>query len=181
MNPLPNTFTTKLNRSIIIREAISKDCKKLLALKLQYLKETNSIPLFDYEYTNSIAEEETLIKKYQKERNSTLLVAENNGQIIGNIDLTGSWRKKMQHTAVIGMGIHTDWQNQGVGTLFLQNVIDWAIENQILKNLWLEVYSTNTAGIELYKKIGFQESGRIPGFFHENETYIDKITMFINV
>ncbi|MDY8137154.1 GNAT family N-acetyltransferase [Aquimarina sp. 2201CG5-10] len=181
MDFISKTYQTKSNKPITVREAIPEDATQLLKLKHQYLKDTNTIPLFDYEYSNTIKEECELIKNYHKQQNSILLVAEYKGIIVGNIDLTGSWRKKMQHTAVIGMGIHTQWQNQGLGTLLIQNVMDWSKTNDLLKTIWLEVYETNNAGRTLYKKSGFKEVGRIKNFFHEKQKYIDKIIMSIEV
>ncbi|WP_160114138.1 GNAT family N-acetyltransferase [Aquimarina sp. AU119] len=181
MNFIPQTYQTKSGKSILIREATPEDAQKLLELKLQYLKETDTIPLFDYEYTNTIEEEGALIQRLKKNPNCLLLIAENNGNIIGNIDLTGSWRKKMEHTAMIGMGIHTAWQNQGIGTLLIQNVLTWSTQNTLLKLLWLEVYATNLPGIRLYKKMGFKESGFIENFFLEEEKYVDKVTMIVNL
>lgn len=177
MSLLQKSYAIKSGIPLVIREAIAKDAEKLLALKMEYLKETDTIPLFDYEYNNTIEQEAELIEKLQKQPNCLLLVAESNGNLIGNIDVTGSWRKKMQHTAMIGMGIHTKWQNQGIGTLLIQNSIQWSKENLLLKNLWLEVYATNIAGIALYKKVGFNSSGILQNFFLEKGTYIDKIIM----
>ncbi|PKV48977.1 RimJ/RimL family protein N-acetyltransferase [Aquimarina sp. MAR_2010_214] len=181
MNFISKTYHTKSGKSLLVREATPADAKQLLALKLEYLKDTNTIPLFDYEYSNTVKEEGELIQNLHEQANSLLLVAESDGDIIGNIDLTGSWRKKMQHTAMIGMGIHTQCQNQGIGTLLIQNVLEWSKENELLKVLWLEVYATNIAGISLYKKMGFIPSGSIQGFFLEKEEYIDKITMATKV
>ena len=173
----PQTFHIKSGQSILIRVANTDDGEKLRNLKLQYLKDTDTIPLFDYEYPNTIKEEETLIQNYKDQPNSLLLVAEYQGSLVGNIDLTGSWRKKMFHTAVIGMGIHPEWQNQGIGTLLIQSILEWSKTNNLLKTLWLEVYATNNSGIALYNKVGFQESGRIKNFFFENNKYLDKIIM----
>ena len=181
MSFFPKTYIAKNGESITIRQAISDDAKRLLELKLEYLKDTQTLPLFEHEYPNDIDQERDMIERYQSENNSIILLAVSEDAIIGNIDLTGSWRKKMQHTGVIGMGIHSQWQNQGVGTLLLQNILDWAQESQILKTIWLEVYATNSSGIALYEKVGFRESGRIDNFFLENEKYIDKITMVYNL
>ncbi|WP_062057231.1 GNAT family N-acetyltransferase [Aquimarina longa] len=177
MEYTPSTHQTKSGHTLIIREATPEDAEQLVALKLQYLKNTDTIPLFDYEYPNTVEDETNLIIKMHQQTNCLLLVAENNGNLVGNIDLTGSWRKKMQHTAMVGMGIHTEWQHQGIGTLLLQNVLAWTKWTQIIKTIWLEVYETNITGIALYKKMGFIPSGCIHNFFLEKEKYIDKITM----
>ncbi len=181
MSFLPQTYQSKSRQSILIREAIAEDANQLLHLKLEYIKNTKTLPLFDYEYPNDENQEKELIKRYQHQDNSLLLVAENNGVLIGNIDLTGSCRKKTQHSAVLGMGIHTQWQNLGIGTFLIQNVVDWAKQNAFLRIIWLEVYATNIAGRALYRKMGFQESGKIENFFIEKDKFIDKITMTTRV
>lgn len=177
MSFFPKTYTAKNGQPITIRQAVSDDAEGLLKLKLEYLKDTETLPLFENEYPNDIDQERDMIERYQSENNSMLLLAVSEDSIKGNVDLTGSWRKKMQHTAVIGMGIHSQWQNQGIGTLLLQNVLNWAEENQILKTIWLEVYASNTLGIALYKKMKFKKSGTIPNFFIEKEVFVDKIIM----
>ncbi len=181
MSFFPKTYIAKNGQTILIRQAVSDDAKGLLELKLEYIKDTQTLPLFEHEYLNDIDEERDMIERYQSENNSIILLAVSQDVIIGNIDLTGSWRKKMQHTGVIGMGIHSQWQNQGVGTLLLQNILDWSKESQILKTIWLEVYASNSSGIALYKKLGFKKCGILPNFFLEKEKYIDKIIMSANI
>ncbi|WP_378180421.1 GNAT family N-acetyltransferase [Aquimarina sp. SS2-1] len=181
MSFFPKTYTSKNNRSVTIRQALFADADQLLNLKLAYLKNTESLPLFADEYPNDVCQERDMIERYQSEKNSIILVAISENAMIGNIDLTGSWRKKMQHTAVIGMGVDLKWQNQGIGTFLLQSAVDWAQKNKILKTIWLEVYANNNPGIELYKKLKFKQSGVVPNFFKEKGTYIDKIMMYREV
>lgn len=107
--------------------------------------------------------------------------AEYDNQIIGNIDLTGSKRKIMKHTAVIGMGLLKEWRNIGVGTLIHQLVVEWAKQNKILGLIWLQVYTENESTLKVYKNIGFEENGLIKGFFKQNNTYFDNLTMSLNV
>ena len=62
-----------------------------------------------------------LIKAYRESENSIFLIAEFDGELIGNIDLTGSKRFKMHHTGMIGMGIKEEWRNQGLGKILIQS------------------------------------------------------------
>jgi ribosomal protein S18 acetylase RimI-like enzyme len=103
-------------------------------------------------------------------------VAEHGNNLIGNIDLTGSQRKKLYHTGMIGMGISYEWQNRKIGSMLMESVLKWAQEASPLSIIWLEVYSTNTPGIRLYEKCGFEQCGHMKNFFME-ENPADKITM----
>jgi len=160
-------------KDIIIRPARESDALNLLLLKKGYIKGTTSIPLFADEYKNTAEDEAALIERYINEDNSILLVAEHDGQLIGNLDLTGNQRKKLYHTGMIGMGIANEWQNKGVGRLLMKKALQWAEEASPLTIIWLEVYSTNGGGIRLYEKHGFESCGLIKNFFMD----ADKITM----
>src|SRR5690606_932696 len=157
---------------ITIRTGSRQDAQKLIALKKSYITGTTSIPLYEDEYRNTIVEEAEWIDRYNNQDNSLLLLAEYNGEVIGNIDLTGNQRRKLYHTGMIGMGIHNDWQNKKIGSLLMETTIEWA-KTSLLQIVWLEVYASNTAGIKLYEKFGFERCGLIKNFFREGKT-IDK-------
>lgn len=148
------------------------DAEKLLNCIKSYIPQSDYIPKLDYEIKLSIEQEIEWINSFLMNDNSLLLVAEYDNQIIGNIDLTGSQREIMQHTAVIGMGMLLEWRNTGLGSVLLDTAIEWAKQNEILELLWLQVYTENTAGLKLYKKMGFVENGIIKSFFkHGDQDY----------
>lgn len=173
-------LTTKSGKKILIRLPNISEAQQLLDLKLSYIKGSVSIPMYPDEYLDLEGEKE-LISNYEQSKNGILLVAEWNGELIGNIDLTGGTRRKMFHTGMIGMGNKSEWRNQGVGGHLLKSVLDWAKESSELKTIWLEVYATNEPGIALYEKMGFIKCGEIPEFFKENGGYVSKITMYQNL
>ena len=172
---IKSDYNTDDGYEIIVRTANEADAENLLALKLGYIKGSLSIPMFEDEYKNTPQQEAKLIKRYLNEENSLLLVAEHNNELIGNLDITGNQRRKLFHTGMIGMGIANAWQNRKIGSMLMQEALNIA-RTTPLQILWLEVYSTNTAGIRLYEKYGFEECGRMNNFFREENT-ADKITM----
>ncbi|MFP9098010.1 GNAT family N-acetyltransferase [Flavobacterium sp. RHBU_24] len=163
-------------QGIVIREAKAIDAEALIALKKSYIRGTTTIPLYEDEYTNTIADESALIARFQASPNSVLLVAEHDGRLIGNLDITGSPRRKLAHTAMLGMGVATHWQNKKVGSLLMEAAVKWALNGTPLKLIWLELYSINYAGRRLYEKFGFSECGTVKDFFQE-EVVCDKISM----
>ncbi len=172
-----STHKSKNGLDILIRPALVSDASALLKLKLGYLRNTTTIPLFVDEYKNTTQDEETFISKIIKEQNSHLLVAEHKGELIGNIDINGNQRRKLFHTAMLGMGISYKWHGLGIGTILMKEAMKSVQINKHLKIIWLEVYDTNLAGKRLYVKSGFKECGRIKGFFEEGEKSIDNIKM----
>lgn len=176
MSIINQTYKLKNGLIVNIREAGTADAEALLKLKKGYIKNTTSIPLYEHEYRNTVDDEAALINRYKQQKNSLLLVAEHNNELIGNIDLTGNQREKIFHTATIGMGIANSWQNLGVGSCLMDALLKVVVNSLSVNIIWLEVYSTNISGIKLYQKFGFEECGTIKNFFKE-EHIADKITM----
>ena len=174
-------YSLKSGEQVTIRVPELSDTQAVLDLKRNYIKNTSTLPFTLEEYPNDLEKESALIESYEKSENSIFLIAEINGEFIGNIDLTGSKRSKMNHTGMIGMGINEQWRNQGLGSILIQSVINWAKTKSAIQIIWLDVYATNEIGYSLYKKMGFQVSGIIKGFFREGDTYIDKIQMYQHI
>jgi RimJ/RimL family protein N-acetyltransferase len=163
-------------KTITVRIATEADAENLLNLKKSYIKGSSTIPLQEHEYTNSIKEEAALIERYNRLKNSLLVVAECDGRLIGNLDLTGNQREKLFHTAMLGMGIAYNWQNRKIGRLLMENALRWAADDSPLEIIWLEVYASNLPGRKLYENSGFEECGVIKNFFRD-VVIADKITM----
>ncbi|MFA8436608.1 MAG: N-acetyltransferase family protein [Marinifilaceae bacterium] len=177
MKSKPTIHTTKSGNEILVREAVTSDAVSLIACIKSYLK-SNLIPLTGNEFNPSIEEQSKWIENFLTNRNDLLLVAEYKGQVIGNIDLTAGKRRMLKHTGHLGMGIHEDWQNQGVGTILVEKLMEWIDNYSELELLWLQVFGTNQKGIRLYKKFGFAEEGRQPGFIKNSDgKYIDNVIM----
>lgn len=155
----PTSHLTKSGFEIVVREAKLSDSASLIDCIKSYLK-SNFIPLTPEEFHPTTEEHEKWIDKFIKGRNDLLLVAEYEGHIIGNIDLTVHHRSMLSHTGVIGMGIHENWQNQGIGSILMDKVIAWSDCQAELELLCLQFFGNNESGLSLYKKNGFIEEGR---------------------
>ena len=77
----------------------------------------------------------------------------------------------------IGMAVAREWGGRGVGSALLAAAIEWARDRGLHK-LSLGVFAHNTAAIELYRKFGFVEEGRlIKQYRRENGELWDAIEM----
>ncbi len=171
----PTNHKTKSGIEIVIREAKPSDSKGFIGCIKSYLK-SNFIPLTPEEFNLIIEEQERWISKFINGKNDLLLVAEHSGQIIGDIDLTIYHRSMLSHTGFIGMGIHEDWQNQGIGTILMDKTIEWSDSRAEIEILWLQVFGNNEKGISIYKKYGFIEDGRQKDFIKNLDgEYIDNV------
>jgi RimJ/RimL family protein N-acetyltransferase len=177
----PIKVKLKNSKEVKIRIAEKYDAEKLLKTIKEYVNDSDYIPKISEEIKITIQQEEDWINSFIKKDNSLLLIAEFEGEIIGNIDITGNSRIIMQHTAVIGMGILSKWRNSGLGTELMKYSIKWAKENPILELLWLQVYTENILALNLYRKMEFIENGIIKNYFKQNGRYYDNLTMSLSV
>jgi ribosomal protein S18 acetylase RimI-like enzyme len=138
------------------------------------------IPLEPGEFIPTPVQELDWVQSFQNP-NCLLLLAEHNGKLIGNIDLTGSSRRKMFHTAEVGMSVRKEWRGKGIGKELLKHAINWANGNTFLEVLWLQVYEDNTAARKLYESMGFEVSGKQANFFHEKRGRIANIIMTLQL
>ncbi|MBA3898721.1 MAG: GNAT family N-acetyltransferase [Bacteroidetes bacterium] len=177
----PKEIELKNKKNVILRQAEIEDAEYLLHCIKTYVPQSEYIPKLEQEIKLTIEQEKELINSFLINDNSLLLIVEHEGQIVGNLDLTGNQRKVMEHTAVIGMGMLKEWRNSGLGTQLLASTIEWAKENPKLELIWLQVYVENKLGLNLYRKMGFEENGIIKNFFKHNGKYYNNLTMAMNV
>lgn len=177
----PISVTLKNLKEVTLRSATIEDAEKLLKTVKSYIADSPYIPKKVSEITITVSQEADWINSFIQKDNSLLLVAEYEGELVGNIDLTGHSRVFMEHTAVIGMGMLQEWRALGLGTALMEQAIAWAKENSILELLWLQVYSENKVGIHLYKKMNFSEQGVLKKYFKHHGTYYDNLTMSLMV
>ncbi len=171
----------KNGKMVTIREAETPDAEHILQAIRTYLPQSNFVPKLEEELTMTNQQAREWITRFAAQENSLLLIAEHNGKIVANIDLTGSSRKIMAHTAMIGMGMIEDWRNTGLGTALLRAVVLWAQQSPILELLWLQVYTKNEIALALYRKMGFIDGGLIRDFFKKDGEYFDNLTMTMSV
>ena len=83
------------------------------------------------------------------------------------------------HIGYFGIGLASDFRDQGVGSALMHAVIDEA-ERYLagMRMIQLDVFASNERGIHLYRKMGFTEYARLPGAVHHRGNYVDMISMY---
>lgn len=107
------------------------------------------------------------------------VVKEDSGEekVIGTAGLTVSASPRMRHSGSIGIAVHKDYQNQGVGSALMKTLIDLADNWLMLVRVELGVYTDNTRAIHLYEKLGFKKEGIKRKAAIRNGEYIDEMMM----
>ncbi|HZZ28416.1 MAG TPA: GNAT family N-acetyltransferase [Pirellulales bacterium] len=84
----------------------------------------------------------------------------NGPQVVGWVDIKFFQLEGLRHRGALGMGIHSNYRGQGIGTRLMEAALAKARQRGLMR-VDLTVYATNTAAIALYRKLGFIEEGRM--------------------
>ena len=106
-----------------------------------------------------------------------LLVALVDGKLVGNAGLDLSPRRRRTHAAHLGMAVHDQYHNLGVGSALMAAITSQADNWLNLLRLELTVFTDNQAAIGLYQKFGFVIEGTHVAFALRNGEYADVYAM----
>ncbi|MCX7996567.1 MAG: GNAT family N-acetyltransferase [Patescibacteria group bacterium] len=105
-------------------------------------------------------------------------------RMIGSSDITRQFTSRMRghHVGKFGISIAADYRGLGIGYSLARCVLSEARAHITgLRLVILDLIDGNDRAYNLYKRLGFQESGRIPGAFRYHDEYRDKIIMHLAV
>jgi len=124
----------------------------------------------------TIEEQEEEISRILQNKDSLLLVAVDNGALVGYLAAFGKSARRIKHIVTISIAILQSHVGIGVGTKLFNELEKWAKENN-KHRLELTVMDNNPAGQALYKKVGFEVEGIKRDSLYIAGAYINDIYM----
>ena len=114
----------------------------------------------------------------------SFLVVEVDGKIIGTggVRIDESGKSRTRHRTTFGISILDGYRGKGIGSAMMEISIDHArnfLENISL--ITLTAFADNHPAINLYKKYGFVEVGRLEKAYYRQEKYWDEISMALHL
>ena len=161
---------------MLIRIITPQDAEPFLRLNKQLDEETKFMLFEPGERKTTVEVQEKAICSMLDSGHSTIIVAEQDGTLVGQITVVGSLLARKRHTAYIVIGIKQEYTGQGLGSKLFSAVEDWCKEKGVHR-LELTVMQHNTAALRLYEKAGFRiEGSKMHSLFMDGE-YIDEYCM----
>ena len=105
------------------------------------------------------------------------LVAEIDGEVVGQIGMEVCTNARRKHVADLGMAVSEEFQGIGVGSALLKGAINLAHHWLAVRRIELEVYTDNHAAIALYKRHGFAIEGEARDYAFRDGEYVDVFFM----
>ena len=160
---------------MLIRIAESDDAKQLVNL-LEQVENSNFMLFEPGERKISIEQQRKRIESINEEGSSTIMVAEDNGLLVGYLFAIGGNPSRAKHAVYLVIGIAENSRGKGVGTQLFIKLEEWA-KSKGVHRLELTVMIHNKAGIALYKKMGFDIEGTKRHSLMIDGKYIDEYYM----
>jgi RimJ/RimL family protein N-acetyltransferase len=104
------------------------------------------------------------------------LVAEVDGKVVANSEISRGYSSYDRHVGGIGIAIRHGFRDVGIGTEMMNTLVKQA-RAMGLKVLKLSAFENNKRAIQLYEKVGFVQTGRIPKEFFKEGKYVDELIM----
>lgn len=166
--------------NIIIRKAKVDDAHAIVIAE----QEIAQTPGYFCSQPSELSEQNVVktIKTLSEHDQGIYLVAEREEKIVGHAFLEPLHLKSIRHVAQLSIGVHHGWQEKGIGTALMQQLVDWAKQSEKIEKIELNVRASNSRAIALYKKMGFVEEGRLKNRIKiDVDHYIDDILMALHV
>lgn len=143
---------------MLVRQITLSDAENLGYLT-QQVEMTSEFMLWEAgERKANTDQQRKMIERICSEDNSTILVAEEKGQLIGFLMAIGGNARRNKHSVYIVVGILKEFRGKGVGVNLFIELEKWALTHKIHR-LELTVVTRNVAGLALYQKMGFEIEG----------------------
>ena len=163
---------------LLIRESEPGDAAELVTFLNRVSVETDFTSLDREGILLTDTEMELFLDKQAHSENQITLLALLNDEIAGLVNITADQRKRVRHIGDLFIVIGQKYWNNGLGSLLLEEVIEWAKASGILRRLQLTVQTRNQAAVHLYQKHGFAIEGRQErGAYIEEGEFIDVYLM----
>ena len=163
---------------LLIREAEPSDAAELVTFLNRVSIETNFTSLDRNGILLTDTEMELFLDKQAYSENQITLLALLNDEIAGLVNITADQRKRVRHIGDLFIVIGQKYWNNGLGSLLLEEVVEWAQASGVLRRLQLTVQTRNQAAVHLYQKYGFVIEGRQErGAYIEEGKFIDVYLM----
>jgi RimJ/RimL family protein N-acetyltransferase len=173
----PKSMLLPSQETLLLREAEAEDAAALITYFNEVAGETDFLSFGQGEFRKTIPEEAAILRSFQGSANEIYFLGIIAGEIAGSVSVHASPKVRMRHVGEFGICVRQAHWGKGIGAILMQQMIDWATQNPVIRKLTLRTSALNPAAIRLYERFGFQYEGRLVEDFFIRDTYSDTILM----
>lgn len=164
---------------VIVRKVKLSDANELISYCKRVGSETDNLTYGSEGIGLSIEEEKKFIEEMDENSNNIFICALEDDKIIG-IGNLNRLPRRTSHRSGIGLSVIKDNWGRGVGSLLLNELIEFARSREI-EIISLKVRSDNIRAIKFYEKFGFKKLFTIPKHLKIRDEYYDADFMVLSL
>ncbi len=174
----PKESVLKNGMTCVIRRAEAADAERLLRSQKETSGETPYLVVTPEEIDWTAEEQAGRIKRWNAAPDKLRLLAEVDGELAGAAIVCGAgFQNRLRHRCSVDITLYQKFCGMGVGALLLGELLS-AAKAAGYEQAELDVVSTNTPAIALYRKLGFEAVGAIPhAMKYQDGSYADFLLM----
>lgn len=176
-SPILSETTLKNGEKLVMRRPCPDDAAKII----EYLNivggESDNLLFGENEITFSVEEEKVFITNINKAANTLMILGFLGDLLVSVAQISCPQRPRIMHNGELAISVRKCAWRKGVGTAVMTELMRFAEENPVIKNIHLGVKADNTNAIHLYEKFGFRQAGIHHHYFQINGVYDDEILM----
>jgi RimJ/RimL family protein N-acetyltransferase len=124
----------------------------------------------------TVGDERRYIRAVRRHPDAAVLVAEEEGEIVGRLSVARDPHPASAHVADLGLMVDASRRRRGVGRALLDGAVEWARANGVEK-LELHVFPWNEPALRLYESYGFEREGLRRAHYRREDGDADAILM----
>lgn len=146
----------KDGKQVILRAPCTADASLLIAFLKDVYTQTPYLMRYPEEVAITEEAEIEIIQNTLLSLDHLMIIAEIDGQIAGNCEISFNQKIKIRHRADVAISIRQEYWGLGLGTALFQELLTAAKNHPEVRQVELEFIEGNERAYRLYRKMGFE-------------------------
>ena len=174
------SITLKNGWNCVLRNPEVEDAEQLAEYVKAISSETDFTIRYPEEADIPVEQEKFFIRHFIESDRDLMIVAEIDGKIAGNSQLSeiGKGRIKVKHRCSMAIGLYKEYWGLGIAKALIELLTEKAVENGY-EQMELEVISSNERAKGLYSRMGFIKTGEIPNAMKYKDGTYDGLDIMV--
>lgn len=147
---------TGVTMALTVRDASLQDAAALQAYAIRLFAER--LPGIYRRDDPTLEEEQAFIRDHTEPDGSAMLVAEENGRIVGLLGFRARTLPQERHVGMFHLSVAAEARGCGVGTALITTLVERAPALGI-RRIEVEAFAVNEGALRLYERLGFEREG----------------------
>lgn len=142
-----------MTTELIVREANGADSSRVIEFLNKVGTESNFLTIDEVGILISEAEMTDFLNQQAEKDNNAYFLAFVGDEIAGILHLTADYHYRVRHIAELFIAVSEDYQGYGIGTILLEDALEWVEEVGTIKRLELTVQARNKKHVIFMKSL----------------------------